>query len=273
MFGWLSTFERAKPQVRDLEDCVPNRATGPPSTHPNVRVSRFPISPVGLHRPRNVARFDLRGTIRCGQLDSDCCADFATQLEDRRMPQAESAWFYSSLSQVTAAIVGFVGAFLILRLQTHISDWNDLLVRLETGQTRWLLTSDTFALDSRFQLEKGILWAELLRALEEQKRAKMPSEITWGGCLLLALLAMGTAWPLIALQAPDLARKLSFLVPWGVLVLVLVSVMYLRARSVLGQLRRFELSGAAARQYEDYILQMEGLVAREEEERQGREAE
>jgi hypothetical protein len=38
------------------------------------------------------------------------------------MSVADPSWFYSSLSQVTAAIVGFLGGFLILRLLGHISD-------------------------------------------------------------------------------------------------------------------------------------------------------
>lgn len=46
---------------------------------------------------------------------------------------ADPSWFYSSLSQVTAAIVGFVGGFLILRLQQLMRDWRSLEIELRSA--------------------------------------------------------------------------------------------------------------------------------------------
>ena len=39
-------------------------------------------------------------------------------------------WFYSSLARVTAAIVGFVGGFLLVRLLEVMRDWSGLVDRL-----------------------------------------------------------------------------------------------------------------------------------------------
>jgi hypothetical protein len=43
------------------------------------------------------------------------------------MPQpiADPGWFYSSLAQVTAAIVGFLGGFVILRLLDFTKEWRE----------------------------------------------------------------------------------------------------------------------------------------------------
>jgi hypothetical protein len=102
---------------------------------------------------------------------------------------ADPSWFYSSLSQVTAAVVGFVGGFLVLLLQQQISAWRELLVQLETGQTRWWLTSDTFHQKGQeewipqLHVERQQRWAELTHALAEKERARMPLELVVGGDL------------------------------------------------------------------------------------------
>jgi hypothetical protein len=49
----------------------------------------------------------------------------------------DPSWFYSSIAQSTAALVGFVGGFYIFRLQTYLSEWAAATRSLEALQQRW----------------------------------------------------------------------------------------------------------------------------------------
>lgn len=193
-----------------------------------------------------------------------------TSLIASSVPSADSSWFYSSFSQVTGAIVGFVGGFLILRLQTYITDWGQLLARLESGQTQWALTSDRFHTveggeewHPELSVEKNQHWADLMRALRERDRARMPTELLAGGLLLLVLLVVGVLWPLMALDAPSDRRKIEFLLPWTLLILAFVGVMYWRARATLAELREFKLRGWALAQFEEQERQEEAWFDRD----------
>ncbi len=179
----------------------------------------------------------------------------------------DPAWFFSSLAQVTGAIVGFAGGFLILRLQGYITDWERLLARLETGQTQWLLTTDRYhtiergdVWDHQLSIEKNQRWAELMRAQRELDDARMPAELVVAGILLIGLVAVGIVWPLLALGAPTNGAQISYLSPWGLLILAVGGVMFWRANSALSRLRSFKLRGDAAAQLEDEKLQEEGWI-------------
>jgi hypothetical protein len=189
-------------------------------------------------------------------------------------PAPDSSWFYSSLSQVTAAIVGFFGGFFILRLLGYMSEWDDLRRRIDSLETGWFprnVATEGGRLDpdveDQVEIEEDRLWMDLVRALDERNRANMHPEMIWGGVLLAVLLGIGTVWPLIALGAPSNRQQWSFLVPWALALLGFGGVMYWRARLVLGDLKAFPLSQRTEREYDQYLLNREADEARIKEAR------
>ncbi len=175
--------------------------------------------------------------------------------------------FYSSLSQVTAAIVGFFGGFLILRLLGYITDWRELRRRLESTQSRWAFmesaaeegerrySDEAFYLQLR--AEENRLWSELFRAKQEQGHVEMPVELGFAGVVLAALIGIGVIWPLFALAAPSNHLQSVFLLPWMILMVIFAALMYLKARQAYRELKAFQLWDRVEAQYEDQLLQAE----------------
>lgn len=175
----------------------------------------------------------------------------------------DAAWFYSSLAQVSAAVVAFLGGFLLLRLQDYERYWQDVLVRLRMNQARW-------AQDRDLQPNASFSWNELVRAVEEQKQASVPRHIFWsGGCLAL-LFITGSVAPLFALRAPSNPAKAWFLLPVAALVLAFVVIAYVRSRKTLAELKAFKLWPLVDGAYIDWEMQNEAWAARREDEEEQR---
>jgi len=158
------------------------------------------------------------------------------------VPQAiaDPGWFYSSLAQVTAAIVGFLGGFVIVRLLDFIKEWRETADGLVT--TRALYNAKQREPDtaketghhaSPIESDVDRLWGELVRLLRRRDAARFPSvvnRLTFG---LLALTAVGILWPLLALEGPSNGRQLAFLIPWVVIVLLASPLIAREARRQL----------------------------------------
>lgn len=176
----------------------------------------------------------------------------------------DAAWFYSSLAQVAAAVVAFLGGFLLLRLQDYERYWQDILARLKANQARWVQ-------DQNIQSDASFSWNELVRAVEEQKQAAVPHHIFWsGGCLGLLFL-IGSVAPLFALGQPSNGAKSWFLLPVATLVLAFVLIAYFRSRDKLAELKAFELWPRVEDELIEQEMQNEAWKARkewEEEEKQ-----
>lgn len=178
----------------------------------------------------------------------------------------DAAWFYSSLSQVSAAVVSLLGAFLLLRLQDSERYWRDILVRLRLNQARWIQ-------DQNLQPDASFSWNELVRAVEEQKQAVVPRQIFLSGACLAVLFVIGGMLPLFALGEPADGTKAWFLLPVAALVLVFVVLAYLQARGTLARLKAFELWPRVESEYIEWEMQNLAWESRkewEEEERRKR---
>lgn len=169
----------------------------------------------------------------------------------------EPAWFYSSLAQVSAAIVAFLGGFLLLRLQDYERSWQDILVRLNVNQARWTQ-------DQNLQPDASFSWNELVRAVEEQKQAAVPRHIFLSGACLAVLFLVGSVAPLYALGEPSLGARSWFLLPVAGLVLAFVLIAYLRSRDTLARLKAFELWPRVDGAYIDWEMQNEAWKSQKE---------
>jgi hypothetical protein len=170
----------------------------------------------------------------------------------------DPAWFYSSLAQVTAAIVGFLGGFLIIRLTSLMSEWRTLMSRLETSQRAWVSVNQTIKrirpthpIDIEADRER--LWYEVMGAVGEQNTARLPREMAVWGIALGILAASGIVWPLIALGAPTNSLQVDFLVPWAVVLLAFVGLMYRRAVDALRELKSVPLWSPVRSKYDEEI--------------------
>ena len=189
----------------------------------------------------------------------------------------QTAWFYSSLSQVTAAIVGFIGGFLILRLLNVMSEWRELQARLDRSQRAWQrarikreatpIGEIIGPLPEAYQREDEA-WDELYRAIKERNRTAFPKEFMLGGALLLGLLTVGTVAPLMALGFPNNRLQMVFLAPWSLLVLTFGVLIALRARGTLSQLESFPLLKSTEAELDDQELQEDAWRDREKEQQE-----
>lgn len=196
----------------------------------------------------------------------------------------DSSWFYSSLSQVTAAIVGFFGGFFILRLLNYTGEWRQLRSRLESTQSAWILqerstedveSSHLDTLERQAKVDADRLWLDLKRAIDARRLAKMPRELLWGALLLGVLLLVGSVWPLLVLGGPSNSQQLGFLVPWVIVLAAFGLLMYFQARASLNELKSLKLADRTEGQYEEDALQEEAWAAQqawwEEEQRKKKE--
>lgn len=179
------------------------------------------------------------------------------------MAVTDPSWFYSALSQVTAAVEAILGGFLVLRLQDYEKSWQDVRVRLEVGQARW---SHEYLRDQ----DSGLSWYELRRVIEEREQAAMPRHIFWSALCLAFLLAIGSIGPLAALDEPASFIKAWFLAPWAVLAIVFAVITYKRTDQILGQLKEYELWDLVEGYYETQLAEAEGWKARRQEEEEER---
>jgi hypothetical protein len=181
------------------------------------------------------------------------------------VPAPDPSWFYSSLAQVTAAIVGFLGAFVILRLLDFINEWRETGDSIVTTRAAFYAKHKELAAAKKTGRETATiesdiarLWGELVRLLTRRNAAAFPSVVNRMTIALLALTAAGILWPLISLSGPSNLTQLFFLVPWVAIVLVAAPVISKEARKQLDRLQATKLSQQFEGQYENYILQFEG---------------
>lgn len=182
------------------------------------------------------------------------------------MPQpiADPGWFYSSLAQVTAAIVGFLGGFVILRLLDFMSEWRETAddivttrsafyakrTELETAKERGHLTT---AIESDIDR----LWGELVRLLRRRDAAQFPRVVNRLTAGLLVLTSVGIILPLLALEGPSNGRQLAFLIAWVVIVLIAAPLIAREARRQLKLLRGVKLSEESEAEYQQFLLDFE----------------
>jgi hypothetical protein len=161
----------------------------------------------------------------------------------------DPSWFYSSLSQVTAAIVGFLGGFLVLRVHGITARWQELVTQLDTLESAWQSAENAIRQKGRRQIavlpneemEEGRLFEELRKADREAVVAAMPTELLWAACVLVALLAVGGLWPLLTLGSPSNRIQAGFLGPFSLLVLAFTGLQYWELRRALKKLKAFRL--------------------------------
>ena len=112
---------------------------------------------------------------------------------------AEPSWFYSSLAQVTAAIVGFLGGFIILRLLGFMSEWRETADGIRTTGAAWNAKrkeldraegdpNTTPAIES----EIDRLWGELVRLLTRRDAARFPRVVSLLTLGMLLMTAVGS---------------------------------------------------------------------------------
>jgi hypothetical protein len=146
--------------------------------------------------------------------------------------RAEGAeWFYSTLAEVSATIVGFLGAFLVIRLHASMDEWRResrrveesrrVLARLQEQVRTGVSVRDTER--ARAALD------ELVATADRQHLARFPAELTVGAVILGGLLSVGVIAPLVALDAPDDAVQVAFLLPFAALSMLAAGVMYFYA--------------------------------------------
>ena len=175
-------------------------------------------------------------------------------------PVADPGWFYSSLAQVTAAIVGFLGGFVILRLLDFTKEWRETADDIATTRAAYYakhreLASakgsghGTAAIDS----EIDRLWGELVRLLRRRDAARFPSVVDRLTYALLALTAVGIIWPLLTLGGPGNGTQLTFLVPWVAIVLLAAPLIAREARRQLELLRGTTLSEQSEAEYVRFV--------------------
>lgn len=197
----------------------------------------------------------------------------------------EPEWFYSSLAQVVAALSGFIGGFLLLRLLDTMREWNGLKERLRQLQIAWNRAHHKnesyreqderhFGPFTGERLEASqaetAAWGDLYQAIQDSRAAMMPGELTLAivGVAFLAL--GGTLGPLFFLPAPAVGDKVPWLLAVGVVFAGLLGVVYRGARRALKDLKEFEKSelySLTEWRLEDYELQIEGWRDRDEQER------
>ena len=155
-----------------------------------------------------------------------------TSLLAAAVDRSEGAeWFYSTLAEVSATIVGFLGAFLVVRLHASMDEWRRESLRVQ--ESRRVLTR----LQERAGTQVSARDAERARAAlddlvataDRQHLGRFPAELTVGAVVLAGLLAVGVIAPLVALDAPGDGVQIAFLLPVAALSLLAAGVMYLYA--------------------------------------------
>lgn len=195
-------------------------------------------------------------------------------------------WFYSSLAQVTAAIVGFVGGFLLLRLLEVMREWSALSDRLGERQRRWsraqhredqydqiheMKTGPYKGERLRLANEVSDAWSDLYETIQEQRGAKMPSDLLWSLGLIVLVAYAFALGPLLALDHPGLVERGVWLGALATALALLAAFLRGAVRARYKTLRDFKLYPHAYARLEDYELWIEGMLEREQEERVERE--
>ena len=132
-------------------------------------------------------------------------------------------WFYSGLAQVTASLVGFLGAFLLFRLSSYIGEWRTSANELHHLQRAWAGSRTDEA-----------LWE--LRVLDDRRRdAVFPRELPLVFVVLGLVFVIGVVLPLMALTDPGDVTQAAYVVPVALLVVAGAAIMLLAARQAYSE--------------------------------------
>lgn len=173
----------------------------------------------------------------------------------------DPSWFYSSVAQATAALVGFAGAFLLLRLQDYTSRWRARADEIMTLQREWssadlevswqeeeyLRAGNTeFApraatVDEALERRRDDVWRLLRPLLDERSAATFPWELGALLAVLGLLLVVGCFVPLAELDAPSNQDQWRILVPIAVLVSAAGLLMLLQARNAFNAFKTVQI--------------------------------
>lgn len=203
----------------------------------------------------------------------------------------DPSWFYSSLAQSTAAIVGFVGAFLIFRIQDYTASWTRKRAELETLQRRWIPaqiiaeqqervwdeameaqpeTPRASIVDPRLESQRDATWRDLRPLLDDQIQAAFPTELVVITSLLGLLFVVGTLLPLLFLAAPANSDQAIWAAVVGLLLALTAVYMLRRSHSVYLRFKQATVLPIVANEYEMQQLNEEAWEqqAQEYKERQ-----
>ncbi|HVE95050.1 MAG TPA: hypothetical protein VNB24_09030 [Acidimicrobiales bacterium] len=161
-------------------------------------------------------------------------------------------WFYSSTAQATAALVGFAGAFLLLRLQDYMAHWRSRARELASAQSAWASADLIVEAQERTwrKAAKGRqtrppreqyvsradervcdeAWRRLRPLLDEQDSDKFPMELWVATALVGLLYTLGCVVPLLLLGSPNNSQQLLVVGLVSALVVVFGLFMLCRAR-------------------------------------------
>lgn len=198
---------------------------------------------------------------------------------------AQPEWFYSSLAQVTGAIVGFLGGFLLLRLLEVMREWQSLQERLGERQTRWSRAhSRERAYDQvhppklgpftgeRLKLSNDLsdAWSDLYEVIEERRRARLPADLLWSLALVTLIAFSFALGPLLALEEPSATERVLWLGTLGTALIGLATLLRAAVYNRYKALQGFKLYPRTVARLEDYELWVEGMQELEEQGRRTR---
>lgn len=207
--------------------------------------------------------------------------------------EPDPSWFYSSLAQSSAAVVGFVGAFLIFRIQDYMASWARMTSQIETLQPRWSTAYSqlqrsvdswrravqsggvTATRQERRQFVSAAMerqeeeaWRDLRPLLDRRRVDAFPKELVWSAALLGGLFIVGTLAPLMFLSAPANGIQLLWVAGVGGAVAIVAGAMLWRAWQEYKRFKTVPLYRMVDGYYETELLQEENW---EEQDRQERE--
>lgn len=191
--------------------------------------------------------------------------------------EPDPSWFYSSLAQSSAAVVGFVGAFLIFRIQDYMNNWANDTLNLDAVQRRWSsmkLESDHQEakyddairnryggplpnradwVDARLSRDLEEAWRSLRPIMDRQRAAAFPTELVVIAGLIGTLFVVGTLAPLLFLGAPNNIEQCLWIVIVGGMVALTGAVMLVRAKAEFDRFKEYEVYGLVSNAYDDRI--------------------
>ena len=111
---------------------------------------------------------------------------------------------------MTAAIVGFLGGFVILRLLDFMREWRGTADSIVTTRAAYYAKRSELeraegnpATTPAIESDLDRLWGDLVRLLQRRDAAQFPRVVNRLTTGLLALMAVGIIWPLLALSGPS----------------------------------------------------------------------
>lgn len=130
---------------------------------------------------------------------------------------ADPSWFYSTAAESTATLVGFAGAFMLLRIQDYMARWRQEAEALLVLQKRFAAAPDSVASVAPGEHEtvsnREAIWPEILGSLDRRTAAVFPRELRVVALLLAALFISGCAIPMMLLKSPANGEQLWIVAP------------------------------------------------------------